>query len=189
MGLMIVKLNWFEVLAGAFTGVTRRVESIRKGYKNSKGFDRDDVWDIDINGACAELAAAKCMNRYWNASVNGFKKGDIGNYQVRLARGTTPYLLFRKNDNPNAIFILVNGVAPTFKVMGWMKGSEGMKSKYLRSFGGRPDVYAVPPDELHKMTALPREKDGKPCPLGETLDDEFATGHRSGNRLTHPSKE
>lgn len=165
---MTVNLNWFEVLSAAYTGVMRRVESIRKGYKNAKGFDRTDVWDIDINGAGAEMAAAKCMNRYWDGSVNGFKRGDVGNYQVRLARGETPYLLFRQNDNPDAIFVLVNGVLPSFKVLGWLKGSDGMKAKYLRSFGGRPEVYAVPPKYLHKMTVLPMKKI-KACPEGKVL--------------------
>lgn len=165
----MVKLNWFEVLSGAFTGVARRIESIRRGYKNSKGFDREDVWDIDINGACAEMAAAKCMNRYWNASINNFKNGDVGPYQIRLARGETPYLLFRRNDDRNAVFILVNGVAPTFKVLGWMTGSEGMQEKNLRSFGGRPSVYAVSPDKLHKMTELPNNKT-KPCPVAGVME-------------------
>lgn len=166
---MNVKLSWFEVLAAAYAGVMRRVESIRRNYKSSAGFDRTDVWDIDINGAAAEMAVAKCLNKYWDASVNGFHRGDVGNYQIRLARSDTPYLLIREKDDEKAVFVSVQGTAPDFKVHGWLRGSEGKKAKYLRTFGTRPPVYAIPPKYLHKMSTLPRPKINN-CPTDTILE-------------------
>lgn len=152
---MQVHLQWYEVETCAHAGVRRRVESLRRGTKDAPGFNRTDKWDIDIQGACGEMAAAKALERYWDAAVNTFHKGDVGKLQVRTSRQESPFLIVQKYNEDTDLFVLVHGTAPDFVVAGWMKGQDAKKKKYLRSFGGRPVVYAVPPEALRPLEELP----------------------------------
>lgn len=152
---MKITLDWFEVAACAETGVRRRVESIRRKTKDAPGFDRKDKWTIDIEGACGEMAAAKALGQYWDSSVNTYERADVGEYQVRTSRQVPPYLLVREANNPADLFILVSGEAPVYEVHGWMYGRDAMKKKYLKRFGTRPPVYAVPPANLKHLEELP----------------------------------
>lgn len=152
---MVVKLKWYEVASCAVTGLWRRLESIRRGIKDAPGFNREDKWAIDIEGACGEMAAAKALGHYWNASVNTFAEGDVGEFQVRTSRSKAPMLVVREQNSPDDIYILVHGAAPDFHVLGWMKGRDAMKKKYFRKLDPRrPPVYAVSPSDLKPLEDL-----------------------------------
>lgn len=154
-GVATVRLAWFEVETCAHAGIRRRIESVRKGTKDSPGFNRTDKWDIDIAGACGEMAVAKVLDKYWDAAVNTFHRGDVGKLQVRTSRQEKPYLVVQKHNADDDIFVLVQGTPPDFKVIGWMTGQEAKQRKYLRSFGGRPAVFAVPPKNLKPLGEIP----------------------------------
>lgn len=153
-GVFTVRLAWYEVETCAHAGVRRRIESIRRGTKDAKGFNRTDKWDIDISGACGEMAVAKVLDKYWDVSVNTFHKGDVGKLQVRTSRQEKPYLVVQKHNDDDDIFVLVQGQEATFKVIGWMVGRDAKQRKFLRSFGGRPAVFAVPPKNLKPLSEL-----------------------------------
>lgn len=153
---MTIKLDWHEIAVCAAVGVRRRVEAIRKGLKDAPGFNRTDVWAIDIEGACGEMAAAKALGRYWDGSVNTFHRGDVGKLQVRTSRSSRPMLVVRTENDAADLFVLVTGRCPLFDVAGWMAGEDAMKKKYLRKLDPRrPEVYAVPPEDLKPLEDLP----------------------------------
>lgn len=152
-----VKLQWYELIACANVGLHRRIESIRHQFKDGKGFNLPgERWDIDIEGSCAEQALAKWLDVYYTGSVNEPKGKDVGDFQVRLSRSSDPYLIVPKHNNPDDIFVLVTGRAPSFTLLGWIEGRDAMKPGWLKSFGNRPAVYAIPPSSLHSMSTLQR---------------------------------
>lgn len=69
-----------EFSRGAQLGVTRRLESMRLGFRDRNlGATNSDAeqWYANIAGALGELAAAKALNVYWPASVNAKKMSQI----------------------------------------------------------------------------------------------------------------
>ena len=155
---MEVKLLWYEILACANVGLHRRIESARKGFKDGAGFNlQAEVWDVDIEGACAEAAFAKWLNVYYTGSVNEPKGKDVGDFQVRLSRSPDPYLIVSKHNRPSDTFVLVTGRSPSFTMMGWAEGRHVMKPGWLKTFGSRPAVYAMPVSALQPMDTFPRK--------------------------------
>ena len=152
---MTIKLAWFEMAVCASVGIRRRIEALRRGLKDRPDFKRDFVWTADIEGACGEMAAAKALGRYWDGSVNTFHRGDVGKLQVRTAL-IRPLLIVRKNNNRADTFILVSGRVPNYEVIGWIRGKDAMQKKYLRKPDPtRPEVYAIPPEDLKPLEELP----------------------------------
>lgn len=154
-----IDLEWHEVLSCATIGVQRRIESQRKGLKDRPGFQLvNEVWDLDINGACGELAVAKALGMYWPASINSFHKPDLEGIQVRLSRSERPYLIVQKNESPEDKFVLVTGTVPHFRVIGWAFGRQVKNPLHLTSFQGRPEVYALPLSQLTPIMELKNVK-------------------------------
>ena len=72
-----VDTNNLEI--AALVGAMRRAESKTSGRPDNHGFSGADAWDIDIEGAAAEMAYCKFRDRYWTASVGSFKEADNAN--------------------------------------------------------------------------------------------------------------
>lgn len=153
-----VSLNEIEYLRAAFIGIRRHISSTLKGHKNNYGLNTNDSWTIDIEGACAELAAALAIGHDWEGTVDTFKSGgDIGNdIQVRSSQNHTYSLIVRPEDRDSDCFIFVTGVSPHFRVQGWMWGHEAKTSKFLSQLAaGRPPAYAIRFVDLHDMSESP----------------------------------
>lgn len=141
-------------MTAAQVGVMRNVSAIRAGKTNQHGFD-EDGWNIHIEGACGELAAAKALNIYWDGSVNTFKKGaDVGPYQIRTRSKHSYDLLVRNDDRDEDIFILVTGRAPEFVVHGWLSGRDAKQDRFLKDHGNRHPAFFVPKSELRPLSTL-----------------------------------
>jgi len=82
-----VELNRHEVLAAAVGGCQRRVTSMEVARPQFYGADeRNNFWQIDIQGAIAEFAVAKAFDKYWEPATDKSLKslpGDVGFYQIR----------------------------------------------------------------------------------------------------------
>lgn len=142
--MLRVTLLWYEMQQAASVGVSRQVESLRKGLKDAHGFTGSG-WDCHIEGAAGELAFAKAMGFYFSGSVNEFGKADIGTrIQVRTRSSHTNDLIVRDGDKDDDIFVLVTGKAPDFLVQGWTHGKTAKQAKYKKSHGGRAEAYFVP---------------------------------------------
>jgi hypothetical protein len=154
-----ITLAAHELYTAAHVGVMRRIESLKDGRQNQHGFSGENPWDVDIEGACAEIAAAKAINRYWEPGVNTFKSADIGtNIQVRATKGASHCLIVREADRDDHFYLLVTGVAPTFHVVGWIRGADAKRPAYLRDYNDRPAAYFVPQHALRPLS--PKRKTG-----------------------------
>jgi len=152
---MRVKLTPHEVQAGAIIGIERHIQAMAKGLKDKHGLRAQDRWRVHIEGACGEIAFAKAMNMYWSPSVNTFKgHPDIGSFEIRTRSQQNYDLLVREDDEDDRIFVLVVGMAPQFRLVGWLTGKEAKQQRYLQTYGDRPPAYFVPQDKLHSIESL-----------------------------------
>lgn len=146
-----VKLTRQEVLMGANIGVMRRIASYTKLHDNHRSpRGDDDTWDRDIEGACAELAFAKFANVFWDGSIGSFHAPDVGNIQVRSTKYQSGCLIVRADDTREHIYVLVCGVHPTYKMIGWMYGHEAMQEEWRKD----EESWFVPQTCLHDLQSL-----------------------------------
>ena len=150
-----VTLTLSEVMSAAVIGISRQLQSMKMNLTNQHGTEGND-WQIHIEGALGECAAAKAIDRYWPATVGTFKMGgDVGMIQVRTRSRHDYELIIRKNDDMDASFVLVTGTAPTYRVWGWHNAGDARKDEWLRSHGGRPPAWFVPHEALRPLGELP----------------------------------
>lgn len=149
-----VVLQWYELLQASEIGRMRKIHSLSKGLSNNHGFSGNG-WNEDIEGACAEQAVAKALGIYWDGGIDTYKAGDVGPYQVRWTPSHSNSLIVRKQDNSQAVYILVTGMCPAYTLQGWVRGGEAQRPEWLRDYNGRPPAWFVPTGSLHPMSTLP----------------------------------
>jgi hypothetical protein len=154
--LPLVTLTEQELMMAAQCGCARNIASVLKGSKPAHGFNKDEgIWDIHINGACGEVAAAKYLGRYWSPTVNTYHAADLGKkLQVRTRSRHDWELNIRADDDPEHWFILVTGTAPTYNVRGWLPGREARIDAWLQNYGNRTPAWFVPQSALHDIDLL-----------------------------------
>src|SRR6516164_7258442 len=150
-----VILTRWELMTGAICGSMRQIEALLNNSADAHGFNEEHGWNIHIEGACAEIAAAKALQRYWECGVNVFHAPDIGhNIQVRRRSRHDWDLYVRPKDNPDHLWVLVTGIAPRFVVRGYMLGHEIRREGRQETYGGRPPAWFVSQDKLHDINDL-----------------------------------
>ena len=150
-------LNLREINSGVQVGGLRQIEAILQGKEDSHGFVGDG-WGTHIEGACAEIAVAKCLNLYWEPRVNTYKfKADIGeNIEVRRRSLHDYDALIRSSDQDNHFFIHVTGKIPKFLVHGWILAADAKKhNEWIKNHGNRPSAWFVPPSYLKSLEEFP----------------------------------
>jgi len=154
---VLVRLTRFEVLAAALVGVRRRLESWGSAETNKVG-NGSFGWQIDIEAACAEMAAAKALNLYWSGSVNTFKLPDVGEgvegLQVRHTDRDGGCLIVRPEDKGHERFLLVTGQAPLFVLRGWLRGDDARQDAFWRDPNGHRPAWFVPQSALRPVGEL-----------------------------------
>jgi hypothetical protein len=157
--VIVVTLDWFEVEMAAIVGVRRRVEARwRQGRTDLHSVPGEAVpssnWETHVEGTVAELAYAKARGRFWNGSINTYRKGgDVGDVQIRMRTRHDGRLIVRPSDRDSDYFVLVTGWAPTYRVHGWMLGADAKQERWLENPGGQGEAFFVPQSELHPITA------------------------------------
>jgi len=143
-----VSLSKMELVSAAIVGIMRHIESILGGHKDG-AIRADNGWTLHVEGAAAEMALAKWADRYWSHSVNTFKDGDVGKLQVRVRYKHSYDLVVRDKDSPGDHYVHMTGLAPNFKIRGWMVGKDAMLDRYRKDPGdkGKP-AWFVPSDDL-----------------------------------------
>lgn len=151
-----IALTVDEMYWGADIGVQRRLESRRDGRKNK--YDMPHLgWSQDIEGALSELALCKLKGWSWSASVNSFKeKADIGDHiEVRwtdqIEEGK---LIVRPDDVFDRLFVLVIGLAPAYRVWGFLQGHAARRREWWWAPNGRPPAWFVPREYLISIDHL-----------------------------------
>ena len=151
MATTTIRLNWSEMLLGGLAGLIRRVNSLAKNLPEPYGWDdKRDPWSSDIRSACAEMAVAKHMNRYWVPADSAFSDLDAdvgGNIHVRSTRIRRGSLILHDRDKPGW-YVLVIDRMPEFDIAGWIHTDDGIREEFYRDPGtGRP-AYFVPQGKL-----------------------------------------
>ena len=153
----IVKLTPHEVIMAAGVGIRRQVSALAANRRDRHGLNPEDGWRVHIEGANGELAVAKYLGKYWDGSVDTFKSlPDLGNVEIRTRSRHTYDLIIRTDDDPAKFYILVTGIAPNYRVRGWIKGENARRDEWLQTHGGREAAWFVPADAL---TPINREKE------------------------------
>lgn len=153
---MDIVLNWYELIAAANTGVLRRISSLKNNITDQM-YSRDaNPWQIDIEGACAEVACAKALGVYFSYGVNTFSLPDVGKrVQVRYTENPNNCLIIRDRDGDDDIFILVVGSAPKYTVCGWTYGKDGKNKEFLKDANNiHKPAYFIPRKALRPISEL-----------------------------------
>ena len=151
-----VKLTFGELQMASAIGCSRNLCAITKGFKNQSGLGDGFDWQVNVEGACGELALAKILNVYWSGSVNTFKSGgDVGEFQVRTRSKPHYDLIIRDSDkDDSSIFWLVTGCSPVYTIHGWIICGDAKKSEWKQDYGGRIPAYFVPQKALNKNSPI-----------------------------------
>lgn len=149
-----VTLDLFEYGVAAFCGLLRHLESRRNPNIRDHTFVFYDPISMDCIGAVAEKAVAKHLGRPWGAHVNKLNgEPDIWpDIEVRFNnQDSGPLYLRPPKIYPDRKYFLVRGRFPTFEIVGWIPGAEGMQDCYWGDPGGkgRP-CYIIPAAKLHE---------------------------------------
>jgi hypothetical protein len=102
------------------------------------------------------MAVSKMLNVHWDHGVGTFKAPDVGNYQVRSTTYPNGKLIFRPNDNPQDIYILVVCDTPVYNVIGFIHGEDAMVVGDIDETHGAK-AWFVPQGKLQDISLLPKD--------------------------------
>lgn len=151
-----VTLSEAEMLNAAIAGCQRQVISLRKGRVEAYGAsDRGNPWQINVQGAIAEMAFARMTRKNWVPAIDGHLtelEGDVGWYQIRSTYRTDGHLIVHPNDVDVAPYVFAVVKEPRVKFVGWLLGSE---AKVVGEWRKKDECW-VRQDQLKDMADLPR---------------------------------
>lgn len=152
-------LNPSEFYAAATMGLMRQVTNLRDGRQDRYGCSQAMGWQHHIEGACGEAVVAKWLGVYWSGALGNLNATDIEGLQHRLQVRTAPghnhHLLLHPGDGDNDFFISVTGMAPNFRIGGWLPAREGKISAFWgdKAKNNRP-AFFVPQHALRSPAEL-----------------------------------
>jgi len=152
-----ITLTSAEVFHGAVTGVMRQVSNLRDGRQDRHGIAREQGWQAHIEGALGELVVARYTNRFWSGNLGKLRADDVGDLQVRTRSRHDYELILHPTDPDDRAFVLVTGTAPTYRLIGWIRGREGKRQEWWKDPAGGRAAYFVPQRALRPMVALGKE--------------------------------
>jgi hypothetical protein len=140
-----VTLTADEVHFAASHGLVRRHAKL-SGNRGDRMQRYRSTWDNEIEGVCAELAFCKLRGIYWSG-LGGIRAKDGGEVDVRWTKHEgTGGLIVYPHDPDDGRIVLMDGFAPTYRVIGWIVGVEAKRDEWLKDFG-----YLVPRNELRRI--------------------------------------
>ena len=150
-----VTLSPEEVREAIEFGEMATRDGVEKGRKDKAKVGKNPgVW---IMGALGECAVAKALGVPWEKNFNTFKDPDVGPFQVRCSPLYYGGLIFRQEDNPDEIFILVTKISRSeFVVRGWATGHKCRSYGEYTDFGrtDRDKCHCLHQDDLNPMSKL-----------------------------------
>lgn len=137
----------------ALVGARLRIESRRKGDSDMYGAEKSPPWQIQIEGACGEIAVAKVLGKFWSPRSGDYQGApDIQpDIQVRTLSGGDYSLYVRPSDRTDQKFYLVVGTYPWYSVKGWILGADARRDEWWAAAGNRPPAWFVPQQFLHDL--------------------------------------
>ena len=115
--------TWAEMAHACHVGTQRRIRALAKGRQPAYGYKGGDEWQIDVEGAGAELLVAKTLGVYCSPVVGALdtETGDVAGLQVKWTKYGDGHLLVARPD-PAFNYVLVVGEMPCQHVIGWAPG-------------------------------------------------------------------
>lgn len=155
----MVTLTTSELWFAGMVGMARRLRVIAHSYRNPSR-QTTAGWTEHVEGACAEAALAKWLNRWWAGGMDNFNRGgDVAGYEVKSTARVDGCLIVATHNSDARVYVLAIGRAPSFKLAGWIVGRDAKRAEWLRSINDRPAAYFVPQAALHPMNTLPMEQE------------------------------
>ncbi|CAB4197130.1 hypothetical protein UFOVP1304_4 [uncultured Caudovirales phage] len=143
-----------EMMIASQVGCMRHISAVKAGLTDKHGASPGN-WQVHIDGALGEIAVAKALDRFWSGSVNTFKAADIGaNIQVRTSQRHDSRLIVRHDDSDDDLFVLVTGIAPDYRVRGWISGADAKQDQWLANPHNREAAFFVPESALHPISSI-----------------------------------
>lgn len=148
-----VRLSWAELTIAGQIGAMRHVSALKEARPSAYGYSEDDSWTTHIEGAAAEMAVAKALDRYWPPLINGSlsaSPGDIGNgIQVRsTGRKDGCLIVHPKDNNAHVFYLVISHTPPVYRIVGSMIALAAKHDDFWRTNGVRHPAFFVPQDEL-----------------------------------------
>lgn len=145
-----VTLEWYEGYAAKDVARRRQDAAVKDGRKDKHGLDPSKALETHLKGVWPEQVVAKCFNRYWDGSVNTYKrKPDLDGVEIRGRSKHSYDLMIRTDDDPSKAYVLVTGTPPTFVVRGWIYGKDARRKEWWLNPDERGWAWFVPQSALH----------------------------------------
>ena len=154
-------LTEYEMYQAGCHAILRRIKGINKNLARPYGESKGDLWGQDIESTAAEMLVAKTLGKYWNIYITepnapgANTDGDVGDVEVRHTKYTSGKLLLHDRDRDEAVFVLVVGKYPRYRIAGWLTAGEGKRPELVEEYDGR-SAYFVPQTELHSIDSIPK---------------------------------
>lgn len=158
--LIEITLTVQQDIRGARVGFSRRRNALELGLTSRHENSLIGFWASHAEGALAELAVSLALGLPWTGEH--FLHGRDG-YNPPVDVGTAtevrwsppgsrePLLnLDAKKDKPASQYVLVVGFAPTYRLLGYIRGSDGRRNAWLVVYPER-EVFRVPASELRPL--------------------------------------
>jgi hypothetical protein len=149
----VVNLSYSEIRRAELIGMMRNNSNIinkRPHINNQTNYS----YDRHIQGAASEMALAKKLGIFYYADIDDFPIADLSirGFNIQVRSTTNPKYCLTMYDNKdrmkkNQFFFLLIGEIPTFKIMGWMQGIDGMTQKYWKENRDH-SAYFIPQKDL-----------------------------------------
>jgi len=124
---MVERLSWRDVNRAGKCGIDTRTHSREKKYKcklNKVQQRPENIWGIEVEPRCAELAVANFLGIDWHCHVDKFMQGgDVGKWtQVRHSFNNDNGLKVRPGNPLNKPYVQVSGGNSWYLIHGWEWG-------------------------------------------------------------------
>lgn len=144
-----------------------------------------------LDGFGAELAVARWMGAKWNRG-NARKTDVEPDVEVRSIRRDDGFLSLYDFDHPKRRYVLTIGRFPSYRLVGWIWGREGMveefftpKGSVVMGFALDYSRFLIPQDRLRPMGSLEATKEEHDAPgnvQAEEVDARRASRHGRGSQ-------
>lgn len=140
-----VTLSVEAMVQALMVGGRRTIAAARKALRSPSQAKR--TWDIDIEGAMAEMAVAKATGMYFEPELDKFGDADVGQLHVRHTVLPDGCLIIRPED-PEGRYCLVTGQLGRYRIVGCIDSVEARQDIWMRAPQGRPAAWFVPQSAL-----------------------------------------
>jgi hypothetical protein len=152
-----VTLTDIEMKMASLAGLQRHLDAMAQHMKDHEyKYTGVQALANHIIAACAEMAFAKGMGRYFGGTVGTFKAPDVGEYGVRHTEYLDGCLIVRSSDVSERYYVLVRGSLPLLTIVGYMKGSAAKSHpEWLCNPHCKDEAWFVPQSELTPLFPKP----------------------------------